>query len=999
MGVPFPAHGDAAFADKLLRRAEMAMYAVPPLPVLRTAEAFEKYAAQACQGFETGMYQFIAYQYLSRRSPYRSLLLYHGLGTGKTCSAITMAEAFLADHRAGDAPLVWVVASAALQDNFINEIYDAARPACTGDLYERLFPRPPTAKALRAFIKKRYRFLSYEGFYTAVDADPLAMKDKVVIIDEVQNLRNLDQLKPEFADRLLRALADAAVGGGRTRLVLLSATPMYNDAEELMRLFALMLANDGRVGPPGAPFDVFAPPALFRRDGKRNAATFKIVEQLAQEYVSVVRGSNPLTFAPRLSPGASGVTMLDAAEYPWVAHVRDGIVPSVVGDLQRRTGAGGAGNAVDMQASNIVYPDGGLGEEGFSRLFVRKADKSLRVSYADEDAPWLEPTPERLGRIAPKMLAIVDSIRRARGIVMVYSEYVWSGVLPLAIALEHAGYGRYQESNFLARQGRGKKAAGAYVILSGSDMVTGSRSIADVLRVVNDPSNVDGAVVKVVLLTPVASEGLTLKNVREVHVLDPWYHLNYREQVIGRAVRQCSHNAIADLRDRNVTVFQHATVAAPDAAAGAAKMPADAAAGAAKMPADLHAYEIAAGKQQQIALVERVLRSHAFDCLLQKNANYAPRALFPFRIMLRTSQGADVPYQYGDDPAMAPRCHAKQASAAEPRSHDVEHLVPTALSRLRKYMAQGVAAGATDFAIDELITAIGVAPALAIVTLREALGAPSALPGKRLVLHQNRARLVDIAAPAAPVPRILVEAAPRRAPESGPSDPGPSSRPAPAPAPRPASYAGVLAILPDDDTIAKYTLYSTLTKQMYDDFASDVVGGVALTAPMERAARLFDSEGCWVVRAGARVGFVDIFAPRTTLDVYFYDPTRRAVYKASRGEQEAVAAARAFRDIPERVDVMERSVAFFDARKTDTTPADVLQLQFQLLLPDALPGKQRGASCLTKKMAELQKLLVALRPPADTGPAHTLRKNICLEVAQRLAARGQLYYPPFYKPR
>lgn len=1005
MGAPFPDHGDAAFAEKLLRRAEMAMYQVPPMPKFRDASAFEKYALQACQGFETGMYQFIAYQYLSRRTPYRSVLLYHGLGTGKTCSAITLAEAFLADHRAGQEAPVWVVASAALQDNFIGEIYGAAAATCTGDLYDRLMPRPPTAKAMRSFIKKRYRFLSYEAFYTAVETDPAAMRGKVVIIDEVQNLRNLDQLKPELATHLLRALLDGAAASAQTRLVLLSATPMYNNAEEIMRLFALLLANDGRAN---APFDVFKPPALFRKDGKRNVATFKLVEQLAQEYVSVVRGSNPLTFAPRLSPAASGVDLLDPEAYPWVAHIRDGIVPSPLGDVQAAHMASGApgtsgaaahavfGNSVDMQACNIVYPGrtagaaGAIGEDGFFQVFMRKtaADgKSLRVAYANEAEPWLTPTPDRLGRVAAKMLAIVESIGRARGIVMVYSEYVWSGVLPLAIALEHAGYTRYMDGNFLATAARGR-ARSSYVILSGSDVVAGSRSIADLLRVVNDPANVDGHTVKVVLLTPVASEGLTLKNVREVHVLDPWYHMNYREQVIGRALRQCSHNAIASMRNRNVTVFQHATV------------PTAGAEGAAKLPADLRAYEIAAGKQQQMELVAKVLRDHAFDCALQRNANYAPRALFPFAVTLRTSQGADVPYQYGDDPALTPRCHAKLGEHAAARVYDADHLVPTAMTRLRKFLASDPRA---SFTFDDVIKAIGIAPALALETVREALTMPEVLPGHRLMLHQNRLYLAENRAPSERPPRVLVEAKPEAKNEEAHAerkdaqpDKAEKQTNKPAKPDKPASYAGVVAILPDDDVVAKWTLYGSFTKQMFVDFATDVLRTATkdLSPAARRAMRLFESEGVWIGPAGRPTGFIDIYVPRTTLDVYLWNDARQAIYKASRGEQEAIAAQRVFRDIPDKVAAMERTVGFFDVRKADTTPADVLQLQFQLLFPDALSGKQRGAACMTKKMAELQKLLEAL---GSSGPAHTLRKNVCLDVAQRLAARDQLFYPPFFK--
>ena len=42
--------------------------------------------------------------------------------------------------------------------------------------------------------------------------------------------------------------------------------------------------------------------------------------------------------------------------------------------------------------------------------------------------------------------------------------------------------------------------------------------------------------------------------VREVHVLEPWFHLNRLEQVIGRGIRNCSHKDI-DEKERNVTVY------------------------------------------------------------------------------------------------------------------------------------------------------------------------------------------------------------------------------------------------------------------------------------------------------------------------------------------------------------------------------------------------------------------------------------------------------------
>ena len=50
-------------------------------------------AEQVCKlDFELLPHQIFVKNFLSFQTPYNSLLLYHGLGSGKTCSAITVAE-------------------------------------------------------------------------------------------------------------------------------------------------------------------------------------------------------------------------------------------------------------------------------------------------------------------------------------------------------------------------------------------------------------------------------------------------------------------------------------------------------------------------------------------------------------------------------------------------------------------------------------------------------------------------------------------------------------------------------------------------------------------------------------------------------------------------------------------------------------------------------------------------------------------------------------------
>jgi hypothetical protein len=71
-------------------------------------------------------HQKIVKDYLNMYSPYRGLLLYHGLGSGKTCSSIAIAEGLKSDKR------VFVMTPAFLRTNYIQEL-----KKCGDDVYKK----------------------------------------------------------------------------------------------------------------------------------------------------------------------------------------------------------------------------------------------------------------------------------------------------------------------------------------------------------------------------------------------------------------------------------------------------------------------------------------------------------------------------------------------------------------------------------------------------------------------------------------------------------------------------------------------------------------------------------------------------------------------------------------------------------------------------------------------------------------------------------------------
>ena len=64
-----------------------------------------------------------------------------------------------------------------------------------------------------------------------------------------------------------------------------------------------------------------------------------------------------------------------------------------------------------------------------------------------------------------------------------------------------------------------------------------------------------GQIIKVLMITASGAEGISLRNVRYVHIMEPYWHPVRIEQVIGRARRICSHNDLKEERLRTVNVM------------------------------------------------------------------------------------------------------------------------------------------------------------------------------------------------------------------------------------------------------------------------------------------------------------------------------------------------------------------------------------------------------------------------------------------------------------
>ena len=270
-----------------------------------------------------------------------------------------------------------------------------------------------------------------------------------------------------------------------------------------------------------------------------------------------------------------------------------------------------------------------------------------------------------IGKYSSKIKRICESIyspeeeRVADGIVLIYSQYIDGGLIPMALALEEMGFSRYgdkskslfktppvPQANVKTMKSQDKSVSGKfmpakYVIISGDKRISPNND-ADIKALTSD-NNVDGHRIKVVLISKAGSEGLDLKFIRQVHIMDPWYNMNRIEQIIGRAVRNFSHSH-KDLpfEKRNVEIFLYATLLENNE----------------EEAADLYIYRVAEVKALQIGRVSRVLKENAVDCIINhEQANFTQENFreflkAPVKQILSSGQVIDE-FPVGDAPYSA----------------------------------------------------------------------------------------------------------------------------------------------------------------------------------------------------------------------------------------------------------------------------------------------------------------------------------------------------------
>lgn len=290
----------------------------------------------------------------------------------------------------------------------------------------------------------------------------------------------------------------------------------------------------------------------------------------------------------------------------------------------------------------------------------KEVNKVLRNSYLKvlnkKKEEYLDMNNGSLLKHSPKYHRMITNIMKSPGTILVYSYFrTLIGLNTFSYALEQTGKFtplriKKESGYWILDEKDGEEGKPKFCFYTGNE----NREEREIYRKIfnslwdeMDPScdklvkqlrkmdkngkeNLYGDIVKILMTTKTGAEGLNLKNVRQVHIMEPYWQPVLIEQVIGRAVRTESHIRLPS-RDRNVQVFIYMAtftddvknaITFPSVRRDFVKFNDEALGMQGKLvTSDEYLYVLSERKKKIVNEMQHLMKESAFDCLLNYRDN------------------------------------------------------------------------------------------------------------------------------------------------------------------------------------------------------------------------------------------------------------------------------------------------------------------------------------------------------------------------------------------
>jgi len=513
-------------------------------------------------------HQRIIERFFSSHTPYDELLLFHQPGTGKTITAINIVEKLI-DNKVYKKAYI-IVPNKTISRQFMNEvIYSKATGGkYKAELTEEELLRYDEAKQAdllfgRAKFRSTYRFKTHETFYNDIKGlAPNQLKQmyshSLFIVDEAHRILSRSDWETTYKT-FFRTCTPRKV-------LLMTGTPMKNDATDIISLMNLILPVDYN--------DNFKSDDSGSTDDK-----IKQFKEICVGRISYLKSKStiPVEFFGKhfnLPFNLFFTTMGTKQKENYDEIKQEG-----------------------EQKTNVFYRPQLQAALIFEKGFERELNTLIQVdqSLLDKQSIHKNITDnlQKLSNYSGKYAAVIEQIiTNLNQNVFVYTSSINdAGAVLFGRILEKFGY--TQATNMVGTPGH------RYAILSDSIAKNKNQSnnIKNILRTFNSLKNATGDYIQVLIGGKQIEEGVTFLSIQQLHIVTPPWNYATLDQIIARCVRTQSHRYLP--KESKVSVFLHASANTED----------------------IKLYEKGYEKDKLIKQVEFALKQVAFDCPFTKPRN------------------------------------------------------------------------------------------------------------------------------------------------------------------------------------------------------------------------------------------------------------------------------------------------------------------------------------------------------------------------------------------
>ena len=548
---------------------------------------------------ELRKYQEFIGAYLDYKSPYHDILLYHGLGSGKSATAINVYNVL---YNATSGWNVYLIIKASLHDNPWET--DLKKWLSAQDYAHRY-----------ANIKWIHYDSPYADreFFDIIKQSDSQLKN-LYIIEESHNFirnvySNLSSKKGKRAVNIYDHIIQDKKENPSTRVVLLSGTPAINKPFELGLMFNLLrpgifpksealfnsiYVNEGRIptiNPQtknmfqrrimglvsyyiGATPDLYATQSTHYIDVKMSQYQTDIYEYYeeveaqmkkkssfhgssqSETYATYVRQASNFVFPP-IDQTVTGETRPRPSKFKIGEKEMEMLMKTKDTELIKKTLSSQSQGYFKMlekfQETFDSYLESIYKKESNSKVNIL-SDIENFAKYETWEEYWEKEKNKselikKMQECSSKFVNIIFYVMKSPGPVLIYSNYVLAeGLDLLKVYLKYFGFDSYKNPNSKDYFRYGEFHNGI------------SREVRkETIKIETQKENAYGKLIKIVMFSPAGAEGISLESIRQVHLMEPYWHEVRMIQMIGRAIRQCSHKFLP-IKDRHVDIYRYRSV-------------------------------------------------------------------------------------------------------------------------------------------------------------------------------------------------------------------------------------------------------------------------------------------------------------------------------------------------------------------------------------------------------------------------------------------------------